>query len=87
MENGNFGYPVTDLRNRITRWATGTTPLPSNYLLGESCDDDSHRVAGVTVRYASNNKCVLCDMAYQREHRSSVSLTHYCETRLSCLIT
>jgi hypothetical protein len=91
MENVNFDYPVTDMRNRITRWATGVTPLPSRYLLGELCDDDSHQASGVTVRYASSNKCVLCDMVYHREHRRSskerrdLSAMHLYEDRMEAL--
>jgi hypothetical protein len=91
MENGNFDYPVTDMRNRITRWATGVTPLPSRYLLGEVCTDDSHHASGVTVRYASNRNCVLCAMVYQREKRRSskerrdLSAMHLYEDRMEAL--
>jgi hypothetical protein len=91
MENGNFDYPVTDMRNRIARWATGVTPLPSRYSLGEVCTDDSHHTFGVTVRYASNRQCVLCNMAYKRENRRlskerrDLSAMHLYEDRMEAL--
>jgi hypothetical protein len=91
MENVNFDYPVTDMRKRIARWASGATPLPSRYSLGGSCDDDSHRAFGVTVRYVSNRQCVLCNMAYKRENRRSkkerrdLSAMHLYEDRMEAL--
>ncbi len=54
------------MRERINRWTDGTTPLPGRYIFGAPCLNN-HARNGKTVRYKSNNCCILCTKASRKD--------------------
>ena len=48
-------------RDNSTAWLTGQLPLPDIYVIGKMCRNN-HGIHGQSVRYRTNNLCVICDM-------------------------
>ena len=55
-----------DFTGRVYRWINGITPMPERFIITPTCIR-LHGVDGKTVRYKSNNMCVLCSCSVYRE--------------------
>lgn len=65
-----------DIRDNSTAWINGTLPLPDTYMIGKLCKN-KHGIKGQSVRYVTNNTCVICVLEKRKKQSKPINTTHH----------